>query len=185
MAELTVDDARAALEAHVRTTPWLRRDLASKLSITHEADSGAFEVIFESFTESRGIAPSHEPFQGQDVDGPERGTPPGPWQMHIELPGLFLNRGASFEIPHTASVRTRPTIVGTALFDWERPWASINLGSALPCRAGLGVAESPQVRICDGPNRYTSEPVAARHRRAQPCGRQRRATGHHPLGLWL
>jgi len=112
MAELTVDDARVALEAHVRTTPWLRRNLASKLSITHEADSGAFEVIFESFTESRGIAPSHEPFQGQDVDGPERGTPPGPWQMHIELPGLFLNRGASFEIPHTASVRTCHTCDG-------------------------------------------------------------------------
>jgi len=66
--------------------------------------------------------------------------------------------------------------LGSSLLDWERPW-----GTALPCRAGLGVAESPRMRICDATRRYTSEPVAARHRRAQLCARQRRATCQHPF----
>ena len=108
-----MDDARLALEAHVRTTRWLRRGLAARLPITHEAHSGAFEVSLESFTESRGIGPAHEPFHGQDVDGPERGTPPGPWQMRVDLPGLFLDWTASFEVPHTAAVRTCHTCNGS------------------------------------------------------------------------
>ncbi|MBI5533165.1 MAG: hypothetical protein HY898_10640 [Deltaproteobacteria bacterium] len=106
MAEFTVDDARAVLESHVRTTRWLRRGIAAKLPIDSFAGSGAFHVIFQSFTEERRTYPSHVPFHGQIIDGPENGAPPRAWDILVQVPGTFINQNVTLEVPHTASVKT-------------------------------------------------------------------------------
>src|SRR5687767_374621 len=87
-AELTVDEARERVEQHVRTTRWGWRGLAKRLEITAFERSGAFDVIFASFTEARVPQWTHRPYRGEDIDGPDRGQAPGPWDIEIQLPGL-------------------------------------------------------------------------------------------------
>lgn len=104
--ELTLDAAREALELHVRTTRWLRRDLAKTLPIDSFERSGSFHVVLRSFTETRGTAWTHVPYRGGPVDGPENGKPPAPWDIPVRVPGMFINRDHHEAVPHTESVKT-------------------------------------------------------------------------------
>jgi hypothetical protein len=104
--ELTLDAAREALELHVLTTKWLRRDLAQKLPIESFERSGSFHVVFRSFTEDRSIGPAFDPFWGGVVDGPENGRPPAPWDMQVRIPGTFINQDHHEPVPHTDVVKT-------------------------------------------------------------------------------
>ncbi len=103
---LTLEAAREALELHVRTKTWLRRDLAKTLPIESFERSGSFHVRFRSFTEERAHEPVFEPFRGGRVDGPENGRPPTPWEMQVKVPGLFINQEYYQSVPHTEHVRT-------------------------------------------------------------------------------
>ena len=104
--DLTLDAAREALELHVRTTKWLRRDLAKTLPIDSFERSGSFHVVFRSFTEARDTGPTHVPYRGGVVDGPENGRPPAPWDMRVDAPGIFINQDHYEPVPHTDSVKT-------------------------------------------------------------------------------
>lgn len=106
MDSYTIDQARDALERHVRTTRWLRRNLAKKLSISAFATSGAFHVVFQSFTEKRAKGPAHEPYWNQPIDGPESGPEPESWDIYVQVPGQFINHVIALEVPHTAVVKT-------------------------------------------------------------------------------
>jgi hypothetical protein len=50
MEPVTLDQARDALEQHVRTTFWLRRDLARVLAVQSFEGRGAHHLVLESFT---------------------------------------------------------------------------------------------------------------------------------------
>jgi len=101
-AELTVEEARARLEAHVRTTRWGRRDLAAKLEIASFERSGAFDVVFQSFIERRGTEQTHEGYFGGAVDGPENGPAPAPWDIPMQMPKLFtVDLHQAVRVPHT------------------------------------------------------------------------------------
>ncbi len=106
MANYTVEDAREALERHVRTTRWLRRGLAKKLDITSFETSGAFHVVFQSFTERRTKSAAFEAYWNQSIDGPENGPEPDVWDLSVPVPGWFINQSIALEVPHTATVRT-------------------------------------------------------------------------------
>jgi hypothetical protein len=104
--ELTLEAAREALELHVRTTTWLRRDLAKKLVVESFERSGSFHVVFRSFTERREIGPAFVPYHGGPIDGPERGQAPGAWDMPVHIPGTFINQDHFEPVPHTDVVKT-------------------------------------------------------------------------------
>lgn len=101
---LTVDDARKELELHVRSTKWLRRDLAAKLPIESFERSGSFHIRFRSFTENRTVEPTFVPYRGGPVDGPQNGRAPGPWEMLVRVPGQFINQEHYEPVPHTEEV---------------------------------------------------------------------------------
>lgn len=112
--DLTLEAAREALEAHVRLTRWLRRDLAKKLAIESFQRSGSFHVRFRSFTEDRVFEPTFEPYRGGPTDGPQNGQPPQPWDMEVRVPGTFVDQDAFRRVPHTDVVRTCHTCQGSA-----------------------------------------------------------------------
>lgn len=104
--ELTVDGAREALELHVMSTRWLRRDLAKKLPIDSFTRSGSFHIVFRSFTETRSTIPSFKPYRGEYVDGAHNGPAPAPWNIPVPLPGTFINQDHEEPVPHTDTVKT-------------------------------------------------------------------------------
>ncbi len=104
-ADLTLDEARALLEAQVRKTTWGRRGLAARLSVFFFERTGAFDVIFSSFTESRRVEQTHEPHEGGSVDGPENGPAPGPWDIRAQMPPAFTpEHRVAIRVPHTEHV---------------------------------------------------------------------------------
>lgn len=104
--ELTVEDARVALEQHVCTTTWLRRDLSRTLPIESLERSGSFHIVFKSFTEERETVPAFVPYRGEAVDGPSYGPAPEPWEMPVALPGKFIHQDHYEPVPHTDVVQT-------------------------------------------------------------------------------
>ncbi|MDC3960364.1 hypothetical protein [Polyangium jinanense] len=104
---LTLEDARLFLEQHVRTTTWGRRGLAARLDVTSFERSGAFDVVFQSYTETRVPEETHEPYAGGPVDGPANGRAPGPWEILLQMPPLFTQEHRVIvRVPHTDEVRT-------------------------------------------------------------------------------
>ncbi|MRG92224.1 hypothetical protein [Polyangium spumosum] len=105
--ELSLDDARVLLEQHVRATTWGRRGLAARLDVTSFERSGAFDVVFQSFTETRGTELTHEPYLDGPVDGPENGPAPEPWAIPMQMPPRFTpDERVAVRVPHTDEVRT-------------------------------------------------------------------------------
>ncbi|MFO0589651.1 MAG: hypothetical protein U0441_19085 [Polyangiaceae bacterium] len=102
---VTLEEAREAVELYVRSTRWLRRDLAKTLPIASFERSGSFHIRARWFTETRGTQATHEPFRGQPVDGANYGAPPAPWDMPVRLPGVFVNQDHMERVPHTDEVR--------------------------------------------------------------------------------
>lgn len=105
-AECTLEEAREALEVWVKTTRWKRRGIARALVVDAFEHSGAEHVIFQSFVEGRATFETHAPYRGGDVDGPERGRAPEAWDMTVATPAMWNDTRGSYEVPHTAVVRT-------------------------------------------------------------------------------
>jgi len=95
------------LELHVRKTTWGRRGLAARLPVFAFERTGAFDVVFASFTESRRVELTEEPYAGGGVDGPENGAAPAPWDIPAQMPPRFTREHrVAIRVPHTEVVRT-------------------------------------------------------------------------------
>lgn len=103
---MTLDQARARLEAWVRTTRWLRRGAANALNVTSFRAVGAQHVSYEKFYETRGVSDAARPYAGGPVDGPEHGDPPDPWRVEVPDGPLFVAVTHAVPLPHTARVAT-------------------------------------------------------------------------------
>ncbi|MDC0747602.1 hypothetical protein [Polyangium mundeleinium] len=104
---LALEDARLFLEQHVRTTTWGRRGLAARLDVTSFERSGAFDVVFQSYTETRVPEETYEAYVGAPVDGPSNGRAPGAWEIVLQMPPLFTyDERIAVRVPHTDEVRT-------------------------------------------------------------------------------
>ena len=113
-SDLTIDDARLALEQHVRTTRWGWRDLSRRLDIVSLERSGAFDVVLQSFSEERTVEGAFEPYRNQILDGPDRGRAPSPWKIPLQVPPMFtVEEKHIIRIPHTDEVRTCHVCRGT------------------------------------------------------------------------
>ncbi|XP_017568828.1 ssu-2 homolog, tandem duplicate 2 [Pygocentrus nattereri] len=63
-----------------------------------------YRYRLETFTESRSTEWASEPYNGQLVDGMS-GVAPGPWDVAVSVPTLFLDSEMDIRIPHTASIK--------------------------------------------------------------------------------
>ena len=49
------------------------------------------------------------------IDGPQNGPAPGPWDIAAQPNGMFSNHDKSFEVPHTASVKSCHNCMGVGM----------------------------------------------------------------------
>ena len=63
------------------------------------------QYTLETYCEGRSTGSKYEPFRGGQVDGPENGTPPPPWEIECTYDKLFLDHTKKLEVPHTAHVQ--------------------------------------------------------------------------------
>nr|KAG5711286.1 hypothetical protein BaRGS_005983 [Batillaria attramentaria] len=102
---ITEEDAREALLQHVAEHCCYGKGAATQMTFRELKSSSAFHYTLETFTESRSTCWAYEPYKGQDIDGPERGHAPGPWNIQATPPNLFKPSKLDVEVPHTASVK--------------------------------------------------------------------------------
>lgn len=102
---ITEEQAREALLQHVAEHCCYGKGAARDMTFRELTSSSAFHYTLETFTESRSTCWAYEPFRGQDIDGPERGPAPGPWDIQATAPNLFRSSKLDVEVPHTASVK--------------------------------------------------------------------------------
>ena len=73
-----------------------------------------FQYVLETYCEARSTKRVFKPWRGEQVDGPEFGIPPGPWQIHVPPQQDFLDHKQIMPVPHTSYLRvSRDTACGT------------------------------------------------------------------------
>ncbi|XP_064604972.1 protein SSUH2 homolog isoform X2 [Liolophura sinensis] len=102
---ITEEQAREALLHFVSEHCCYGKGAATELKFTDLRSSSAFHYTLETFTEARQTAWTFEPYTGQPVDGPQNGHAPGPWDIHVNPPGQFVDGTVKIEVPHTASLK--------------------------------------------------------------------------------
>ncbi len=69
-------------------------------TLTHCSEVGFswLQYILQTFTERREAFWTWAPHVGGDIDGPEEGVAPSPWEIHVNPPKLFHNEVTSCEV---------------------------------------------------------------------------------------
>lgn len=75
-----------------------------KLSVIHLENSSK-SGHFCSLGDSRAHSQFLVSVAGQVIDSAANGPAPGPWDIAINVPGLFQQNEAEVEVPHTASIK--------------------------------------------------------------------------------
>lgn len=102
---ISEEEARDALLAFVGEHCCYGKGAAEDMDIKDISPSSAYHYNFVSFCESRSTAWKYEPYRGQQIDGPQNGPAPQPWDILAQPSQLFTPQEARIEVPHTASVK--------------------------------------------------------------------------------
>ena len=62
---------------------------------------------------------------GQTIDGPENGQAPSAWDIAVQPSRMFFDHQKSYEVPHTASVKTCINCNGEGM---NRCWQCLGRG---------------------------------------------------------
>ncbi|XP_078669015.1 protein SSUH2 homolog [Branchiostoma floridae x Branchiostoma belcheri] len=105
-AGLTEQEARDAMMQFVAEHCCYGKKPAEEHIIRAIKPSTAFHYTMESYLESRSTKWVHEPYRGQNIDGPHNGYPPGPWDIVCAASEFFHDEVRLIEVPHTAKVQS-------------------------------------------------------------------------------
>ncbi|XP_071945280.1 protein SSUH2 homolog [Antedon mediterranea] len=79
---------------------------ANEMEFKTITPSSAFHYHLESFSESRSTKRVFVPFYGGNVDGPQMGAAPLPWEMPCQPDNLFMDHTKTLEVPHTSEIKS-------------------------------------------------------------------------------
>ncbi|XP_076579520.1 protein SSUH2 homolog isoform X2 [Chaetodon auriga] len=79
--------------------------------ITSMEAFNTYRYRLETFTESRSMEWSQEPYRGQSVDARTQ-PPPGRWDIPARTPSFFVDDRQIIKVPHTSSVKSCHICVG-------------------------------------------------------------------------
>ncbi|XP_070559582.1 protein SSUH2 homolog isoform X2 [Ptychodera flava] len=102
---LSEDDARDSLLGYVTEHCCYGKRAAREMNINNILPSNALHYTLVSFTEDRSTKHASKPYWAGRVDGPENGTPPGPWDISCQPRAVFNEEVRLIEVPHTDSVK--------------------------------------------------------------------------------
>ncbi|XP_074599059.1 protein SSUH2 homolog isoform X2 [Brevipalpus obovatus] len=104
--EIDEKDARKALLGHVSNRYCYGKSAAKHMIITKMNHSSTFHYSLETFTETRQVAWTFEPYLGGHLDTSVGGIPPDPWSVSVDSPQAFETRTIHLPVPHTDCIRT-------------------------------------------------------------------------------
>ncbi|XP_034023421.1 LOW QUALITY PROTEIN: protein SSUH2 homolog [Thalassophryne amazonica] len=78
---------------------------ARELTFTDLKPITVYRYRLETFTETRTSAWHFEPYNGQQVDGPQYGPSPPPWDIPVMIPQQFADVAAKARVPHSSVVK--------------------------------------------------------------------------------
>ncbi|XP_065910821.1 protein SSUH2 homolog [Dysidea avara] len=107
------EQARQALAQYVSSNCCYGSRAVRDLVFTNISPSAAIHYQLETFTEQRKAGWSSEPYNGLPIDGPENGPAPLPWDIVVSPPEMFKDNKYYREVPHTASVKTCHSCLGS------------------------------------------------------------------------
>ncbi|XP_040902417.1 protein SSUH2 homolog [Toxotes jaculatrix] len=109
---LSKDDAQQALIRYASEKCCYSTKPAEEGVITSMETFDTYRYRLETFTETRTTKWSQRPYYGEQIDN--RGqTPPGPWEIPVNVPPFFLEGSQIIEVPHTSSVKACPSCNAT------------------------------------------------------------------------
>ncbi|WAR26498.1 SSUH2-like protein [Mya arenaria] len=98
-------EARNALLQHVSEHCCYGSGAAQSLRFTDLKHSSAFHYTLETFGEARSTAWAYDPYTNQQIDGPQNGHAPGPWDILVAPPSMFKKQQSHIEVPHSAVIK--------------------------------------------------------------------------------
>jgi hypothetical protein len=103
IATISEQDARDAILQHVSENCCYGKDPALKMQFSEMVSSSAFHYTLETFGERRSTKWSSMPYSGEPIM--VTGSPPGPWDIQVQAPQMFVTSTMDAEVPNTASVK--------------------------------------------------------------------------------
>lgn len=112
--KITEDEARDSLLRLVNMKMCWGSGAARKMSLEKIIATNAFHYILDTYTEKRSTSYTSIPFEiGHDIDGPECGTAPLPWEIECDYTCAFKDERHDIIVPHTDFVTTCYSCSGT------------------------------------------------------------------------
>ncbi|XP_035709008.1 protein SSUH2 homolog isoform X1 [Folsomia candida] len=103
--QVTEPTARSALMGYVKNHCCWGGGAAKHMTITGIRHNSAYHYVLQTLTEKREARWSWSPHVAGDVDGPENGLAPAPWDIPAFPTKFFRTEIKAIEIPHTASIK--------------------------------------------------------------------------------
>uniref|UniRef100_A0A665TSG9 Ssu-2 homolog n=1 Tax=Echeneis naucrates TaxID=173247 RepID=A0A665TSG9_ECHNA len=103
------DVARDALLKFVESKWRYSSKPARNLTFKELSPITVYRYRLETYTESRTSTWKFEPY---NVDGPEYGTPPPPWDVPVTLPDIYTDVVMKVRVPHTSFIKVCHTCHG-------------------------------------------------------------------------
>lgn len=100
---LTEEEAKEALAQHVSEHCCYGKRPIKHLKFTSLVSAVSYRYILDTFTETRSTMQASVPYCGEQII--RNGPSPGPWQIEVPKPILFVDMTSHFEVPNTASVK--------------------------------------------------------------------------------
>lgn len=101
---ISEDTARQALLEYAKKKCCYSTGPAQQMLLKDFQPLNTFRYRLDTFTETRICKWVSDPYYGEEVDGPDNGLPPEPWDLQAEPPNLFQNAEYYMPLPHTSSV---------------------------------------------------------------------------------
>ncbi|XP_069824018.1 protein SSUH2 homolog [Dendropsophus ebraccatus] len=101
---ISEDVARQALLEYARKKCYYSTGPAQQMLLQDLQPFSTFRYRLDTFTEIRICKWVSDPYYGEEVDGPDNGPPPNPWDLQANPPNLFQKAEYYIPLPHTSSV---------------------------------------------------------------------------------
>ncbi|KAI1308960.1 Protein SSUH2 -like protein [Halotydeus destructor] len=103
--QITESQVRIALRKFAKKKPFFTNKQVSAMTITDIENENVFDYRLTTMYEKRTTIDVAVPYYGEELDGPENGPPPMPWDIPVHPAEQFAGGEAHSEVPHTAHTK--------------------------------------------------------------------------------
>nr|XP_060615879.1 protein SSUH2 homolog [Anolis sagrei ordinatus] len=105
---ISENEAKEAFVQYVARKRCYNKAPAREMVITDLQALNTYRYRLETFTESRFASWKSEPYWDEEVDSPQNGAAPLPWDLRADVPDMFKDKIMMIKVPHTSSITGCP-----------------------------------------------------------------------------